>query len=857
MYLYKLIFVFLTKSFCETPLAMTLAEDAVLAEKTTLFVDVILPLSIPKLFTYRIPFELNELVQTGARVVVQFGNKKVYTAIVAHIHQKPPQLYQAKYILDLLDEEPLVTAQQIELFRWIAQYYMCTIGEVMNIALPSGLKISSLSKVELNPNVLLEDLDLSEKEYKLIEILQEKKSLTYNEVSVLMEVKNIYQLIKSLSQKEAIIVYEEIQERYQPKKVKKVRLRREYLDKPDLERLFKDLEDKAPKQLDVLLLYLRNVPVFKDWTLNEKGLERSIFSASKNISNSSLNTLIKNEVFEEFEIIVSRFADIAPADDYELQLSEYQQETVQKIMQLFQEKDTVLLHGITGSGKTEVYIDLIQKVLAGGSQVLYLLPEIALTTQIVARLRKIFGDKIGVYHSKFSDNERVEVWKGVISGRYQFVVGVRSSIFLPFDNLGLLIVDEEHEPSYKQSEPAPRYNARDMAMVIAAQQQAKVLLGSATPSIESYFNANIGKYGLVKMNVRYLGAQLPNIELVDMKVEKKRKTHKQSFSSVLFEGIQGTLEKKEQVILFQNRRGYAPYIQCGECAWIPKCGSCNVSLTYHQYANELRCHYCGYKENLLSACLACGSTKLKPIGYGTEKLEDELKLIMPQARVVRMDLDTTRQKNSYQTIINDFESGNIDVLVGTQMVSKGLDFDKVSLVGIFDADRLLYFADFRSHERAFQLITQVSGRAGRRHLQGRVIIQTNNTEHPTLIKILRNDYEGLYQEEILDREKYNYPPYSRLIKLIVRHREKPIVKEAAHALAERLKELLGKPRVLGPESPIIDRIRNQYIKVIMIKIEKEKVSLKQVKERIAQEVQQVALMKNYKSVQIVIDVDPV
>jgi len=826
------------------------------AERITLFVDVILPIPIPKLFTYRIPFELNEIVQVGSRAIVQFGNKKVLTAVIAKIHQTPPQHYQAKYILELLDTEPLVTQRQLDLFAWMADYYLCTIGEVMNIALPSGLKISSQSMIELNPNGMPEEFELTEKEQKLLDILKEKKALAYQEAVVFLELKNIYHIIKSLTEKELIIVYEEVKERYQPKKVKKIRLTRDYLDKADLEKLFKYLEDKEPKQLDVLLLYLRNVPVFRDWTLNETGLEKSVFRSNPQVSNSSVETLIKNGVFEEFEIIVSRFADIQPADSYELQLTEYQQQAVDKIMELFEDKETVLLHGITGSGKTEIYIDLIQKVLDSGSQVLYLLPEIALTTQIVARLRKIFGDKMGVYHSKFSDNERVEVWKGVINQKFSFVVGVRSAVFLPFDNLGLIIVDEEHEPSYKQNEPAPRYHARDVAVLIARMQQAKVLLGSATPAVESYYNAQMEKYGFIALRKRFGNAQLPDIELVDMKEEKKQKKMKQNYSSVMFSGIEDTLSKHEQVILFQNRRGYSPYLNCSDCGWIPKCNNCNVSLTYHQHSTELRCHYCGFKMAVPQSCFACGSTKMKSVGYGTEKLEDDLKNLLPEAKVRRMDLDTTRQKNAYQNIINDFETGQIDILVGTQMISKGLDFDKVSLVGIFDADRLLYFADFRSHERAFQLITQVSGRAGRRDIKGKVIIQTNTPEHPTLQRVLKNDYEGFYDEEILEREKYSYPPFARLIKLTVRHREKDITKDAAQVLTELLREQLGKPRVLGPESPLIDRIRNQYIKHILVKLEREKINLKAVKEFVAKQCQNVMLMKQFKSVQVVIDVDP-
>jgi primosomal protein N' (replication factor Y) len=625
---------------------------------------------------------MNDLIQVGARVIVQFGSKKVLTAVVAHIHKNPPTNYKAKYLLELLDEVPMVTPHQIEMFQWMAGYYMCYIGEVLNVALPSGLKISSQSKIQLNPNADLAHADLTHNEQRLVEALQEAQSLSYTEASEVLGVRNIYQLIKSLVSKEVVLVFEEIKERYQPKKLKKIRLCKEYIEKQTLDTLSKSLE-KKPKQQDVLLNYLRHVPVYKDWMLNEDGLAKSAFTKNETLSNSALKTLIKNGIFEEFEIIVSRFDEYTPDPKVKIELSERQQEVSGEIMLNFEEKDVVLLHGVTGSGKTEIYIDIIQKVFESGSQVLFLLPEIALTTQIVSRLKRIFGNQMGVYHSKFSDNERVEVWQGVVSGRFNFVVGVRSAVFLPFDNLGLIIVDEEHESSYKQYEPAPRYHARDMTLVIARQQHCKVLLGSATPSTESFYNAKIGRYGLVQLKERYGNARLPEIQLVDLTAERKKmKKRSIRFSSTLVQAIKDRLHVQEQVILFQNRRGYSPYMSCRACAHIPKCENCAVSLTYHMYSNELRCHYCGHVEAPPRKCPACGSMEMATVGYGTEKIEDELKVMFTQARVHRMDLDTTRAKNSYQQIIQDFEKQKIEILVGTQMLSKGLDFDNVSLVGI-------------------------------------------------------------------------------------------------------------------------------------------------------------------------------
>ena len=826
------------------------------ADEVTFFADLILPIPVPKLFTYRVPREMAEVLQIGARVIVPFGknNGRVFTAIVARLHNSPPAGYQARYITEVLDEYPLVTGYQLELFRWMADYYMCCVGDVMNIALPSGLKISSQSKVQANPDFDYPEL-LTEFEVTLLAELKKQPALSYDELARLAgEGTNVPALIKSLVGKKAVIIFEEVREKYIPKMIRKVRLHRTYEEKEQLLVLLNRL-DKLPKQQEVVMRYLSHVPVQMNPALNQKGLDKTILNQDDTVSQSSLATLIKKAVFETFEIIQPRFSDNASPQG-EIKLTESQREASQQIMTQFERQNIVLLHGITGSGKTEVYIDLIQQALASGSQVLYLLPEIALTTQIVVRLQRVFGDKMGIYHSKFSDNERVEVWKGVVSGQYQFVVGVRSSVFLPFDNLGLIIVDEEHETSYKQHDPAPRYHARDVAMMLAHWQQAKVLLGSATPSLETYYQAKQGRYGLVELFKRFGDATLPNILLVDTKVEKRQKTMKAEFSSVLLTALEMNMVRKEQTILFQNRRGYSPYMQCEDCDWTAECPNCAVSLTYHQRDAELRCHYCGHKEDVPRICPTCGSTKVRTIGFGTEKLEDQLQIMFPKSKILRMDLDTTRAKNAYQQIIQEFEGGEIDVLVGTQMITKGLDFDNVSLVGIFDADRLIRFPDFRATERSFQMITQVSGRAGRRAgRQGTVLIQTNDPQQTILQKIIQNDYKGLYEEEIQERQNFNYPPFSRLIKLTVRHADKAMSQQAANRLAAELTDALGSSRVLGPEQPLVERIRNLFLFNILIKIEREKVNVKAVKTYIQDRINDILTDKGMRQVSIVIDVD--
>ena len=826
-------------------------------ERRTLFCDVLLPVPVPLLFTYRVPFDLNETLQPGCRVVVQFGKKKILTGIVAELHDRAPDAYDARYLLEQLDEQPVVQPVQLKLFQWMADYYMCTPGEVLNVALPSGLKLSSQSQVQLHPDFSYRTSEHSfnDKEKLLLDTLLEKQTMSYADVENLLGQKSLYQLFKNLLAKEAILLFEQVKDKYKPKTVRKLRLQEGLVqDHASLEALFKALESH-PKQADVLLKYLREVPVLKNPERNQAGLTKAELVDAQ-ISPSSVRTLVKNGILEEFEETVPRFWIPEGDSSIDIHLTEEQQTAREQILHHFESKDTVLLHGITGSGKTELYISLIREAIDNGTQVLYLLPEIALTTQIVGRLKKIFGGQMGVYHSRFSDNERVEVWQGVLNGNFPLVVGVRSSIFLPFHNLGLIIVDEEHETSYKQYDPAPRYHARDTALVLSRMHGGKTLLGSATPSVESYFQADQDKFGLVELMKRYGNAQLPHIQLSDTRVAQKHKTMKAMFTQELVEALKTRVQKQEQAIIFQNRRGYSPYINCEECSWIPKCVNCAVSLTYHMRANELRCHYCGLKEYVPTACPACGSHKIKTVGYGTEKLEESLRLLVPEATVERMDLDTTRRKNSFQTMLDDFGDGKIDILVGTQMISKGLDFEGVTLVGIFDADRMLHYPDFRSHERTFQLVTQVAGRAGRSSKPGQVIVQTSNLEQPILEKIIQGDYLGLYRNEIRERREYFYPPFSRLIRLVVRHTEKELTELAAKDLTARLQEKLSKERVLGPEEPLVGRIRGLYLMHITIKLERQGIDVAAVKQFILEQSQQLMSEKAYKKVDVVPDVDP-
>ena len=816
--------------------------------RVAIFVDVILPLAVPNLFTYRVPFDLNDSVEVGKRVVVQFGKKKLYSGIIHSFHEKPPKNYEAKYIDSFLDEDPIVNSEQLKFWEWISTYYLCTIGEVMNAALPTGLKLVSKTKVILNSNVGIETKLLSDKEYLIIEALEIRNILELQEIESILEQKSAYSIIKSLLEKNYILVAEQVQEKYKPKSAT-------YIKYPDgfgeenIREAFGKL-GKAPKQLDTFMMF--------GHLLNSTSgnISKKKLIVEANTNSATVKQLLTKGFLEEYSQEISRITKDQKEIEAIDELSEAQNKAITEIKSSFEAKDVALLHGVTGSGKTEIYIQLIQEQIEQGNQVLYLLPEIALTTQIISRLRKKFGDKIGIYHSKYHSNERVEVWNELLKGvesRFQIIIGARSAVFLPFTNLGLVVVDEEHDASYKQNEPAPRYNGRDSSIYLARIHGGKVLLGSATPSIETYWNAKEDKFGFVELKERFGKATLPEIVISDLQDATKRKKMKSHFSQFLLDRMTSHLDNKEQIILFQNRRGYNPSWVCETCAWVPQCKNCDISLTYHKYTHLQKCHYCGYTEKPISKCKACGSNSLKMVGFGTEKIEEELSLFFPKHTIKRMDYDTTRNKNGYQNIIDDFEQGMIDILVGTQMVTKGLDFDNVGMVGVLNADSLLHYPDFRSFERSFQLLTQVAGRAGRKEKQGKVIIQTYSPDHPVIQRVIDNDYIGMYNQEIEEREKYGYPPFYRLIKIVIHHRDRDISLEGSQILTKTLKKHLG-GRVLGPETPAISRIKNMYINQILIKFER-KISPVKLKVFINESVAKFKSKPNFKSTRVVIDVD--
>jgi primosomal protein N' (replication factor Y) len=822
--------------------------------RTTLFVNVLLPLPVAGYFTYRVPFDLNESVEPGKRVVVQFGKKKVYTALIHSISEKAPKV-ETKYILGVLDLHPVANQFQFRLWEWIASYYCCTVGEVMNAALPAALKLASESKIRIVPGIEFSEKILSEKEYNLLRALKENGALSISDASRFADLVKIIPLIHNLIEKGYIVTEEEVRERFTPKTLSFIKLTDAYSSEEQLQQLYDKLEKKAPKQLDLLIEYIQLSKIMSN---NPVEVSRKELFARIEEAASKYKALEKKGVFEEYDKEISRLNYRQATHTAEsIELTPEQERAIQEITDSFSVKNVTLLHGITSSGKTEIYIKLIKQTLDDGKQVLYLLPEIALTTQIINRLQKYFGAEVGVYHSKYNENERVEIWQhvsGTGTQSFNVLLGARSAMFLPFSNLGLIIIDEEHDASYKQYDPAPRYNARDAAIFLASMHGAKVLLGSATPAIESFYNASQGKYGHSTLSERFGGLLLPQVKLVNLKDEHRMKTMQSIFSSVLIREVEAALEANEQVILFQNRRGFSLHIDCDNCNWIPHCVQCDVSLVYHKKQNQLRCHYCGYTTRIPDKCPDCGHTHLVMKGFGTEKIEEELSLIFPKARIARMDLDSTRTRFAHQKLIVAFEERKIDILVGTQMVTKGLDFDHVSLVGILNADSLLSYPDFRAFERGFQLMAQVAGRAGRKNKQGKVLIQAFNPSHPILAIVLEHNYEAMYQSQLIERERFNYPPFCRIVQLSLRHVNADLINKAADELAKRLRALFGK-RVLGPEYPTVSRIRNQYLKNILIKFEKG-IPLPNAKDEIKNAIIKLNAHPDYKSVRVVIDVDP-
>lgn len=824
---------------------MQFATPTVFEERETLFVEVVLPLSLAINYTYRVPFELTESIAVGKRVVVQFGKHKIYTALIKSISKQPPSLYEAKYLIDVVDDFPVLTEKQFKFWDWITAYYLCNEGDVMAAALPAALKLASETILVLK-NELPDELVLTEKETLIVQVLHQQQQISIDDVVKLLGQKTVYPIINSLIGKGVIDIAEEVIDKYRPLLKSFIRLNPIYKEEQNLKQLFAILE-KAPKQLDALLAYLK---IAKDGAFVPK---QQLLEDSGS-GQAALKSLVDKEVFLVEKRQVSRLNSDQEEFEINFKLSQAQQKAFNEIQERFEQKDVVLLYGVTASGKTQLYIKLIEEAIANGGQVLFLLPEIALTTQIVHRIKQYFGDKIGVYHSKFNDNERVEIWNKVLNGTYQVVLGARSAVFLPFKDLKLVVVDEEHESSYKQNEPAPRYQARDAAIVLAHLHQAKVVLGSATPAVESFYNAQTDKYGFVVLNERFGGVQLPLQEVVSIAEETKRKKMTSYFTSVLIEDITTALENNEQVILFQNRRGYATILICATCGYAPKCVNCDVSLTYHKTSGKLHCHYCGYHQNTLNICPACGSVHIEQKGFGTERVEEELSLIFPDAKIARLDLDSTRTKNGMQQILSDFQDKKSQILIGTQMVAKGLDFDNVSLIGVINADTLLNYPDFRAFERSYQLLSQVAGRAGRREKQGKVVIQAYDDSHRIIKQVVASDYEQMYADEMAERKQFNYPPFCRLIFIYVKHKDASLLNVAAQSLANALKAQLGN-RILGPEQPLVSRIRNYYIKQIIIKTEKN-AAIQKVKVVVKNTIKDFNAQKDFKSVITQIDVDP-
>ncbi|TDN85220.1 replication restart DNA helicase PriA [Salegentibacter sp. 24] len=814
------------------------------------FIDVILPLPLQRRFTYVITQEEADFLEEGMRVAVPFGKSKVYTAIVAKIHQNPPLVYEAKPINQILDKRPLVTQHQLKFWSWIASYYMCAEGDVLKAALPGAFLLESESIVQLIKNAKIDENELKDDEYLVIEALQRQSSVKIQEVMKILDKKAVLPVINALVEKGLIVLNQEIYEQYKPKKVRFVKLNPVYENETEMHRLLDELE-KAPKQKEALLSYFSVTAQVKKLLRLKELCEKS------GVSAGIIKSLINKDIFEEYYVKTDRVNFNGVSSETGIHLSETQGKAFIEIETGLKEHAVCLLHGITSSGKTEIYIKLIEKVINGGQQALYVLPEIALTTQLIERLRSYFGDKVLVYHSKYSVNERVEVYQHILenSEKARIVIGARSSIFLPFANLGLIVVDEEHETSFKQFDPAPRYHARDAAVVLANFFKAKTILGSATPSLESYFNAQHHKYAFVELNRRFGDVQEPAIEIVDIKSKYKKKEMKGHFSDKMLAEIHETLNLGEQVILFQNRRGFSPVLECNTCGHSPQCPNCDVSLTYHSHNNQLRCHYCGYHIAMQKKCMACDSSEITTKGFGTEQIETELKAIFPDYKTARMDQDTTRGKYAYEKLINAFEQQEIDILIGTQMLSKGLDFRKVNLVGIMNADNLLNFPDFRAHERSFHLMLQVAGRAGRTKKQGKVLIQSYNPHHQIIQQVSMGDYLGMYKDQLEERYNYKYPPFYRLIRLTLKCRDYSKTNEAADWLALGMKNVF-KENVLGPEFPPVARIRNEYYKNILLKIPQQQ-SLGKTKEVLNKIMGSFNAIGAYRSVKVVINVDPI
>lgn len=812
------------------------------------FIDIILPIPIAQSFTYRITEAEAEFLKIGMRVSVPFGKTKIYTGVVFNIHTNAPLVYEAKDIHQILDDTPIITPTQIKHWQWMSKYYLCTVGEVMRASLPGAFILESETVITRNTKKEFEVNDFLDDEFLVYDALFLQTSLKIQDVIGILGKKSVLPVIKRLLDKEAIVVEEEMYEKYKPKLVRYVKLHANYTSEEKLKGLLDELS-RAPKQRQVVFT------LFSVSAKTKKPIKVTELSEASGASSSIIKTLVDKEILEEYFIQTDRVEYTGEENESSKQLNEYQETALAEIKTSFETQNITLLHGVTSSGKTEIYVKLIEAVLAKGQQALYLLPEIALTTQLVVRLQNYFGDQVAVFHSKYSSHERVEVWNNVLanSPKARVILGARSSVLLPFHDLGIVIIDEEHESSYKQFDPAPRYHARDTAIVLASLFGAKTLLGSATPSLESFYNAKLKKYGFVQLLTRYNNVMMPDVELIDIKDKHKRKRMNGHFSDRLIEEMTQTLKDGHQIILFQNRRGYSPIVECNTCGHSPQCSNCDVSLTFHQYKNELRCHYCGYYTVMPKTCQACGSTELDNKGFGTEQVENEVNAIFPEYKSARMDLDTTRGKYGYEKIITAFEQQEVDILVGTQMLTKGLDFRNVKLVGIMNADNMLNFPDFRAHERSFQLMLQVSGRAGRTEERGKVLIQTYNPHHRILQQVSTNNYVEMFKEQMNERFDFKYPPMYRLIKVTIKHKDYNRVNVAADWYAKSLRNAFAE-HVLGPEFPPVSRIRNQFHKNILIKIP-PKQSLGKTKEAIVKINNSFFSVKDFRSVRVILNVD--
>ncbi len=812
-----------------------------------LFAEVIIPLALPRNYTWSVPTHLHDEVKPGCRVEVVLKNKK-YAGLVKRLHTDAPAAFEPKEIINLLDAEPIIFPQQQELWQWIAHYYLCSEGEVMQAALPTHFKLSSETILLFNEEIGDDFSHLDNDEFLVAEALLIKKELKLLEVQQLLDANHVYPVIKRLIEKNVCFVWEELKNNYKEKKETFVVLNPQYDTDEQMSELLNNW-GRAPKQMELLLAFLHLSKTAGEVTQTEL-LKKSGATAAQ------LKGLTDKNILLSEKRSVDRLKQLPKNITLDFTLSASQETALQQVRAAFEQKNVCLLHGVTSSGKTQVYMKLMADMLQQGKQVLYMLPEIALTAQVIRRLQKHFGGYILIYHSKFSQNERVEIWNKVKSGEARIVLGARSSLFLPFHNLGLVICDEEHDTSYKQQDPAPRYHARDAAVYFASLFNAKVLLGSATPSIESYYNAMAGKYALVTLTERFGNMPMPEIEMVNTRQIKMPDRSKVIISPPMQEAIANSLLHSRQVILFQNRRGYSPYQVCQTCGWIPHCHQCDVSLSYHKTKGKLLCHYCGTVYPLVITCEACGNHLFAQQNFGTEKIEESLQEIFPQAKIARMDADSIKGKHGHDALIQQFEQKRVDIMVGTQMVVKGLDFENVELVGILDADAILGFTDFRVNERGFQLMEQVSGRAGRKDTAGKVLVQVRNPQHPVLLKVQQHDYAGFYHEEIEGRKQFFYPPFSRIINIVFRHKDAAVVQLASQYFAAQLKPYLEN-YMIGPAQPVVNRVRNLYLMELMLKLPKDSHIIQQAKGLMYTSTAMMHADKRFRSVQVVPDVDPV